>query len=189
MPQRKSPCGRDSQQRELLPIHTAFPFNSPRGETIAGTKIGFSRREANESGGIFVRRVRKSLKKPFRPRPTVFGRPPSIFGTHFAITSINCGTATAVRFLHLFKFGLVVLGGRPPGTAGNREIPCCFCIRMPGAPFLRAQGTKKPPGVPIGSLQRSGRRFHGAAMRSGTKTVRRTTRENSKIQPTHHGKT
>jgi len=60
---------------------------------------------------------------------------------------------------------------------------------MPGAPFLRAQGTKKPPGVPIGSLQRSGRRFHGAAMRSGTKTVRRTTRENSKIQPTHHGKT
>ena len=189
MPQRKSPCGRDSQQRELLPIHTAFPFNSPRGETIAGTKIGFSRREANESGGIFVRRVRKSLKKPFRPRPTVFGRPPSIFGTHFAITSINCGTATAVRFLHLFKFGLVVLGGRPPRAAGNREIPCCFCIRMPGAPFLRAQGTKKPPGVPIGSLQRSGCRFHGAAMRSGTKTVRRTTRENSKIQPTHHGKT
>jgi len=60
---------------------------------------------------------------------------------------------------------------------------------MPGAPFLRAQGPKKPPGVPIGSLQRSGRRFHGAAMRSGTKTVRRTTRENSKIQPTHHGKT
>ena len=121
--------GRDSQQRELLPIHTAFPFNSPRGETIAGTKIGFSRREANESGGIFVRRVRKSLKKPFRPRPAVFGRPPSIFGTHFAITSINCGTATAVRFLHLFKFGLVVLGGQPPGAAGNRDDSLLFfCV-------------------------------------------------------------
>ena len=56
--------GRDSQQRELLPIHTAFPFNSPCGETIAATKIGFSRQEASESGGIFARRTSKSLKKP-----------------------------------------------------------------------------------------------------------------------------
>ncbi len=41
---------------------------------------------------------------------------------------VNCGSATAVRFLHLFKFGLVVLGGQPPEAAGNREIPCCFCL-------------------------------------------------------------
>ena len=139
--------GRDSQQRELLPIHTAFPFNSPRRETIAGTKIGFSRREANESGGIFVRRVRKSLKKPFRPRPAVFGRPPSIFGTHFAITSINCGTATAVRFLHLFKFGLVVLGGQPPGAAGNRDDSLLFfCVSRNAEPKRRRTGpeTQQP---------------------------------------------
>ena len=122
--------GRDSQQRELLPIHTAFPFNSPRGETIAGTKIGFSRREANESGGIFVRQASKSLKKPFRPRPAVFGQPHSDFGTGFAITSISCGTATAVRFLHLFKFGLVVLGGQPPGAAGNRDDSLLFFLRI-----------------------------------------------------------
>ena len=117
------------------------------GETIAGTKIGFSRREANESGGIFVRRVRKSLKKPFRPRPAVFGRPPSIFGTHFAITSINCGTATAVRFLHLFKFGLVVLGGQPPGAAGNRDDSLLFfCVSRNAEPKRRRTGpeTQQP---------------------------------------------
>ena len=140
--------GRDSQQRELLPIHTAFPFNSPRGETIAGTKIGFSRREANESGGIFVRRVRKSLKKPFRPRPAVFGRPPSIFGTHFAITSINCGTATAVRFLHLFKFGLVVLGGQPPGAAGNRDDSLLFFVCIHPPPRRTGPETRRPPIAP-----------------------------------------
>ena len=140
--------GRDSQQRELLPIHTAFPFNSPRGETIAGTKIGFSRREANESGEIFVRRVRKSLKKPFRPRPAVFGRPPSIFGTHFAITSINCGTATAVRFLHLFKFGLVVLGGQPPGAAGNRDDSLLFfCVSRNAEPGPKRSNRPSPLSV------------------------------------------
>ena len=146
---------------------------------------------SKRSGGIFPRNApRRSAQRtvPTTMRP-FSGRRRRDFGTRFVLISVNCGTATAVRFLHLFKFGLVVLGGRPPGTAGNREIPCCFCVRMPGAPFPRAQGTKKPPGVPIGSLQRSGCRFHGAAMRSGTKTVRRTTRENSKIQPTHHGKT
>ena len=125
----RAPEGRDSQQRELLPIHTAFPFNSPCGETIAGTKIGFSRREASESGGIFAQRASKSRKKPFQPRTTVFKQPPSDFGTGFAITSINCGTATAVRFLHLFKFGLVVLGGQPPGAAGNRDDSLLFfCV-------------------------------------------------------------
>ena len=31
------------------------------------------------------------------------------FGMGFALCSFSCGTATAVRFLHLFKFGLVVL--------------------------------------------------------------------------------
>ena len=141
--------GRDSQQRELLPIHTAFPFNSPRGETIAGTKIVFSRREANESGGIFVRRVRKSLKKPFRPRPAVFGRPPSIFGTHFAITSINCGTATAVRFLHLFKFGLVVLGGQPPGAAGNRDDSLLFFVCIHPPPRRTGPETRQPSIAPL----------------------------------------
>ena len=109
-------------------------------------KIGFSRQEANESGGIFVRRVRKSLKKPFRPRPAVFGRPPSIFGTHFAITSINCGTATAVRFLHLFKFGLVVLGGQPPGAAGNRDDSLLFfCVSRNAEPDRKRGNRPSPP--------------------------------------------
>ena len=36
----------------------------------------------------------------------------------------------SVRFLHLFKFGLVVLGGQPPRAGGNREIPSCFFMRV-----------------------------------------------------------
>ena len=36
----------------------------------------------------------------------------------------------SVRFLHLFKFGLVVLGGQPPRAGGNREIPSCFFVRV-----------------------------------------------------------
>ena len=58
--------------------------------------------------------------------------PVLVFGTGFVFCPVNCGSATAVRFLHLFKFGLVVLGGQPPGAAGNREIPCCFFSRSPG---------------------------------------------------------
>ena len=52
----------------------------------------------------------------------------------FCMNRINCGTATAVRFLHLFKFGLVVLEGNPPAAAGNREIPCCFFIPLRQGP-------------------------------------------------------
>ena len=167
-------CCRFTRHSLLIPLH---------GETIARQRYAFiGRKQA-------IRRNISAKRAPPLCAADRSGRQRRNFGTRFVLISVNCGTATAVRFLHLFKFGLVVLGGRPPGTAGNREIPCCFCVRMPGAPFPRAQGTKKPPGVPIGSLQRSGCRFHGAAMRSGTKTVRRTTRENSKIQPTHHGKT
>lgn len=52
------------------------------------------------------------------------------FGIVFAIYPYSCvgKRDNVVRFLHLFKFGLVVLGGQPPGAAGNREIPCCFCF-------------------------------------------------------------
>ena len=69
--------------------------------------------------------------------------PGSSFGTGFVICYVNCGSATAVRFLHLFKFGLVVLGGQPPGAAGNREIPCCFCFWT----FVSIEHTTRQPYV------------------------------------------
>ena len=45
------------------------------------------------------------------------------FGTSFAIDGLSAPHKhnDAVRFLHLFKFGLVVLGGQPPKAAGNRD--------------------------------------------------------------------
>ena len=133
MPQRKNPFGRDSQQRELLPIHTAFPFNSPPRGNHCTAKVRFYRQEASDSAEYF-RRTRPTVQRrgAFRPRCALFRRTARDFGTRFVLISVNCGTATAVRFLHLFKFGLVVLGGQPPGAAGNREIPCCFCVRMRG---------------------------------------------------------
>ena len=130
--------GRNLQQRELLPIFTAFPFNRPGpgasfGEPLHGKGTLLSA-GSKRSGGIFPRNApRRSAQRtvPTTMRP-FSGRRRRDFGTRFVLISVNCGTATAVRFLHLFKFGLVVLGGQPPGAAGNREIPCCFCVRMRG---------------------------------------------------------
>ena len=46
----------------------------------------------------------------------------------FTITAT--ATITVVRFLHLFKFGLVVYGASvAPSTGGNREIPA-FVFEM-----------------------------------------------------------
>ena len=61
-----------------------------------------------------------------------------------------------MRFLHLFKFGLVVLGGQPPGAAGNREIPCCFCFGCRRVVRGLACGHKKR-GLPGAAITAPGR--------------------------------
>ena len=68
----KAPCGRDSQQRELLPIHTAFPFNSLHGETIARQRYTSLSAGSKRSGGIFPRNApRRSAQRtvPTTMRP------------------------------------------------------------------------------------------------------------------------
>ena len=51
-------------------------------------------------------------------------------GIVFDLFPDSCGSATAVRFLHLFKFGLVVLEGAiPSGAAGSREDSLLFFLR------------------------------------------------------------
>ena len=59
------------------------------------------------------------------------------FGIRFVLWINNCINQLhdAVRFLHLFKFGLVVLGVSTPRAAGNREIPCCFFVESPKTTF------------------------------------------------------
>ena len=49
---------------------------------------------------------------------------------HLRFTITATATITVVRFLHLFKFGLVVYGASvAPSTGGNREIPAfVFCL-------------------------------------------------------------
>ena len=153
MPQRKSPFGRDSQQRELLPIHTAFPFNPPPRGNHCTAKVRFYRQEASDSAEYF-RRTRPAVQRrgAFRPRCALLRRTARDFGTRFVLISVNCGTATAVRFLHLFKFGLVVSGGQ---SSGRQQA----IVRFP-AVFLRpvrrrstrrrrgARGARKRPHKP-----------------------------------------
>lgn len=47
LPQQTSRRMRSSQQRELLPIHTAFPFHSPARGNHCAVKIGLSAERAN----------------------------------------------------------------------------------------------------------------------------------------------
>ena len=48
---------------------------------------------------------------------------------HLRFTITATATITVVRFLHLFKFGLVVYGASvAPSTGGNREIPACVFL-------------------------------------------------------------
>ena len=89
MPQRKSPCGRDSQQRELLPIHTAFPFNSPPRGNHCTAKIRFYRQEASDPAEYFRETRPAALRSgPFRPRCVPFPAD---------------GGATLARALYLFQ--------------------------------------------------------------------------------------
>ena len=76
---------------------------------------------------------------PGKSRPFGVRRSPVWHG--FCLFMVNCGSATAVRFLHLFKFGLVVLEGATPSeAAGSREDSLLFFLR-PAACGAR----KKPP--------------------------------------------
>ena len=89
MPQRKSPCGRDSQQRELLPIHTAFPFNSPPRGNHCTAKVHFYRQEASDPAEYFRETRPAALRSgPFRPRCVPFPAD---------------GGATLARALYLFQ--------------------------------------------------------------------------------------
>ncbi len=49
---------------------------------------------------------------------------------HFAPSGSNCGAATAARFLHLFKFGLVVFRRATFGDGRqSRRLPAAFLYR------------------------------------------------------------
>ena len=83
------PCGRDLQQRELLPIHTAFPFNSPPRGNHCTAKIRFYRQEASDPAEYFRETRPAALRSgPFRPRCVPF---PADSG------------ATLARALYLFR--------------------------------------------------------------------------------------
>lgn len=84
-----NPCGRDSQQRELSPIHTAFPFNSPPRGNHCPAKVHFSPQEASAPAEYF-RRTHPAVpcSSPFRPRCAPFPA---------------TGGATLARALYLFR--------------------------------------------------------------------------------------
>ncbi len=101
-----------------------------------------SRSQSCQFAALSVHSSANSQPGQFMPRPAGVTRPASAnhtsvlsvrrSGTGFATYPVSCGTATAVRFLHLFKFGLVVSGGQSSGRQqAIVRFPAVFvCFRL-----------------------------------------------------------
>ena len=81
---------------------------------------------------------------------------------HFAPSGSNCGAATAARFLHLFKFGLVVFRRETFGDGRqSRRLPAAFFYRAAAcrtATLGNRLNDATPPGARRLRIPRSARK-------------------------------
>ncbi len=114
---------------------------SARGRLRAANRyaIEFAGNHLNQTRRAAARRCPTASPRPckkYGPGNDPNGQKPAesaagfFSGIVFDLFPDSCGSATAVRFLHLFKFGLVVLEGAiPSGAAGSREDSLLFFLR------------------------------------------------------------
>ena len=146
------PSGRACDQKEQP---------SARGRLRAANRyaIEFAGNHLNQTRRAAARRCPTASPRPckkYGPGDDPNGQKPAadsagfFFGIVFDLFPDSCGSATAVRFLHLFKFGLVVLEGAiPSGAAGSREDSLLFfCAPNRPTPLCHSATLRDRPPAP-----------------------------------------